>query len=499
MNSMNTASIYLLAVFIVITTRTQATLVVPSTANIYGADHSGAAATPSPGGSSPGPGPAGGTAPPFCPVIGGDTITFSITGLISFGGGTGTHGPDGYASGNFDFGSFNGIAGFRNHRGSALYGVFTGPVEPADPSPVRLDFVGKTSSSAFAPELDQIFFIGDGLTGLGTGTVQRFHVPIGATAVYFGLADGYPVGQGGFHLPGGYNDNTGSFQVEVDPVTLIAHYHFDESTGPTAYDSTGAFNGTLSVAGAAFTAGGISGNAISLDRAAGGFVNMGTSFPGFLNGDYSIVFWMKTTTTEIDTIAVSKHTANSANGFYFNINPTGDGGVPSKVTFDASSQTSQGATSASSVNDGVWHQIVGVYQAGGNEFIYVDGAPAEATSPTTAMISNTAPFMIGGISSDGTPTARYTGLIDEVQVYDRALTAEEITYLFHNPSKTIQTLGPLTLERDGPGFRLTWPGNGILQSNDTLSGTWNDVNAGTATSPFLIPNPGERDFFRLRN
>ncbi len=283
------------------------------------------------------------------------------------------------------------------------------------------------------------------------------------------------------------------------PSAPVAQYHFDESSGPTAFDSTGAFNGTLSAAGATFSAGGISGNAISLDRAAGGFVNMGTSFPGFLTGDYSVVFWVKTTTAQIDTIAVSKHTASSANGFYFNINPTGDGGVATKVTFDASSQTSQGATSGTSVNDGMWHQVVGVYKAGGNEFIYVDGAPAEASSPSTAMISNAAPFLIGGVNSAGTPAGRFTGLIDEVQVYDYALTDAAISYLFDNPSQAIQTLGPLTLKRDGSGFRLTWPGNGILQSNDTLSGLWTDVNAGMATSPLLIPNPSDRDFFRLRN
>ena len=42
-------------------------------------------------------------------------------------------------------------------------------------------------------------------------------------------------------------------------------------------------------------------------RAAGGFVNMGPSF-AFLTGNYSIAFWVKTTTTQIDTIALYNHT-----------------------------------------------------------------------------------------------------------------------------------------------------------------------------------------------
>lgn len=289
------------------------------------------------------------------------------------------------------------------------------------------------------------------------------------------------------------------FQAAVVSRPPVAHYRFDESSGPTAFDSVGAFNGTLSPSGATFTAGGISGNAISLDRAAGGFVNMGTSFPGFLTGDYSLVLWVKTTTTEVDTIAIGKHTAGSENGYFVHINPTGGGGVANKANFVASSFTSLGATSSTTVNDGAWHQIVGVYQSGGNESIYVDGVPLESTNGAKAMIASTAPFMIGGINTAGTPTARYTGLIDEVQVYDHALTDTAISYLFQNPSQAIQTLGPLTLTRDGAGFRLTWPGNGILQTNNTLSGLWTDVNGGMATSPFLIPTPSDRDFFRLRN
>jgi Concanavalin A-like lectin/glucanases superfamily len=249
-------------------------------------------------------------------------------------------------------------------------------------------------------------------------------------------------------LAGGW---VGSPSVQAD---LVAQYHFDEAGGTTAFDSVGSVHGTLSVAGAAFSAGGIAGNAISLDRVAGGFVNMGPSF-GFLTGDYSIAFWVKTTTTQIDTLALSKHTANSANGYYFNINPTGDGGTANKVTFDASSQTSQGVTSTTSVNDGVWHQIVGVYQAGGSESIFVDGAPAESTNGSFAMIANSAPFLIGGVNSAGTPTARYTGLVDEVQIYNQALTGAQVDYLFQNPAQGIPEPGTASLIAVGVAGWLT--------------------------------------------
>jgi hypothetical protein len=62
----------------------------------------------------------------------------------------------------------------------------------ASAAPATLDYsaIG-TSFSSFSPLLKQVFFIGDGLTGTGTGTVQSFVVPDGATRLFLGDVDGY--------------------------------------------------------------------------------------------------------------------------------------------------------------------------------------------------------------------------------------------------------------------------------------------------------------------
>ena len=220
--------------------------------------------------------------------------------------------------------------------------------------------------------------------------------------------------------------------------TIIAQYHFDETGGGTAFDSAGSFDGTLTATGASFVSGGISGNAISLDRGLGGMVNMGTAFPGFTSGNFSLVMWVNTTTTLMDTIVLAKHEAFTQNGYLVAINQTGGGGVPNKATFTAGSEfVSQSPTSSSSVNDGLWHQIVAVFNAGGTHSIYVDGSPVEASSVSQGIPSNGAAFLIGGVNQSGSPNARYTGLIDEVQVYDQALTDAEIDFLFKNPSQPI--------------------------------------------------------------
>ena len=117
-----------------------------------------------------------------------------------------------------------------------------------------------------------------------------------------------------------------------------------------------------------------------------------------------------------------------------------------KATFTAGSEfVSQSPTSTSSVNDGVWHQIVAVFNTGGTHSIYVDGSPVEASTASQGIPSNGAAFLIGGVNQSGTPNARYTGLIDEVQVYDQALSDTQIDFLFQNPTQVVPEPGTLSL------------------------------------------------------
>jgi hypothetical protein len=74
--------------------------------------------------------------------------------------------------------------------------------------PPALDFSGSgigTSFASLSPLLDQLFFIGDGLTGTGTGDVQQFVVPADATELYLAVADS--VGASG--------NNSDSISVDV--------------------------------------------------------------------------------------------------------------------------------------------------------------------------------------------------------------------------------------------------------------------------------------------
>ena len=257
--------------------------------------------------------------------------------------------------------------------------------------------------------------------------------------------------------------------------SLVAHWTFDEASGTTAHDSTGAFNGTLS-GGAAFVTGGISGNAISLASATNSLVNMGNGFPGFTTGDFSVVSWIKTSTTTGDSGYISKHEAFTANGYFLDVNATGGGGAPGKALFYASGPASTDPVSTTTITDNTWHQVVGVYHAGGNAEIYVDGAPVEDTRASNPIVANSAPFLIGGVNASGTPLARYTGLVDDVQVYSSALSSSNVQFLFQNPGQVVTppcTPPPSNLVAwypgDGNANDIQGGNNGVLQGGVTFA------------------------------
>jgi hypothetical protein len=105
------------------------------------------------------------------------------------------------------------ISGITAPLAGYLVGVFVKEQGPVGPTPPALDFTtgAGTGFTNLAPLIDQTFFIGDGLTGDDTGTLQTFTVPHGAKTLYLGISDAC-----GFNgAPGCYFDNEGTFEVTV--------------------------------------------------------------------------------------------------------------------------------------------------------------------------------------------------------------------------------------------------------------------------------------------
>lgn len=138
------------------------------------------------------------------------------------------YGPDGQTSGAcLSQGTptnFNSIGPFSGYHLTdflgALAGIFLEDGLPSSPPPTLRFYVSNNSAGgiqtdflALSPEIGQVFFIGDGLTGTSTGKTQTFRVPPTATHLYLGYVDNCMAPNN--TTPGCYSDNVGSVSVTV--------------------------------------------------------------------------------------------------------------------------------------------------------------------------------------------------------------------------------------------------------------------------------------------
>jgi hypothetical protein len=191
-----------------------------------------------------------------------------------------------------------------------------------------------------------------------------------------------------------------------------------------ANDVAGTNNGTL-VDDVGFAPGEV-GQAFSFDG--NGYVSIPDSpLLDSLTTSITIELWLKTDQLTSDwTGIVTK--GNSA----WQLQAT-----PGANTVDFNVSVSAGDLSGSqSINDGQWHHVAGVYD-GTNMFLYVDGT-LDGSMPATGLIpQNSYPLSIGANTQAYVPGCGcnepgyfFNGLIDEVSIYNRALTASEIQAIY---------------------------------------------------------------------
>lgn len=101
--------------------------------------------------------------------------------------------------------------------------------------------------------------------------------------------------------------------------------------------------------------------------------------------------------------------------------------APSPVTFSTTGLSNVDFTGNKNVCDGKWHHVACVYD-GTMKYIYVDGM-LDASTPASGMIAqDSSPASIGNETDQG---YHWYGLIDEVSIYNRALSASEIQAIYN--------------------------------------------------------------------
>ncbi len=140
--------------------------------------------------------------------------------------------------------------------------------------------------------------------------------------------------------------------------------------------------------------------------------------------------------------------------------------------------------------EGQWTHLAGTFD-GIEGVLFVNGAvvarEAFGYSPNTSR-----PLRIGAGATEGLAEFFFTGEVDEVAVYDRALTAAQIQSHYAAAALPFR----LSVERGAEGPLLTW-GSGRLQQADAPEGPWEPVDG--ASSPYNLSAPGTaRRFYRVQ-
>ena len=207
-------------------------------------------------------------------------------------------------------------------------------------------------------------------------------------------------------------------------------------------------------------------------------------------------------------------------GEQFDMDTGSDGGTPShdfRFLVRSASGTSYGVNS-SFQPDSNWHHLVGVCdEPHGAVTFYIDGQSVGATAiPSNAgILASTSPMSIGarystsGAQSTNTYDDQFVGFINDVAVFNYALTATEVTNEFQGILGPTVNQNPTNIVASVSGNQLTlaWPVDHTgwqlqVQTNSLsvgLGANWFPVSGSTGVNQVVVPmDPAKGSvFYRL--
>jgi hypothetical protein len=257
---------------------------------------------------------------------------------------------------------------------------------------------------------------------------------------------------------------------------LVSHWKFDEGSGTTVYDSADSHDGTL-VNGPVWTTGQIDG-ALSFDGA-DDYVDLGNSSGLKPPLPVTISAWIKLNTygcpLSLDQpdygIFCYADIVSAFRAFYC------DGG-------GVGSSHRRGKTGTTVLAAGRWYHVAAVIRDQTDMNIYVDGADDGGTYSGTGgdLAYSSGNSYIGRYSSQ-----YFNGIIDDVRVYNRALTAEEIGQIYQEGTVFNKATSPNPVSGAtgvAPNIVLSWTPGKYAASHDVYFGIdYEDVNDANTSSP----------------
>jgi hypothetical protein len=301
------------------------------------------------------------------------------------------------------------------------------------------------------------------------------------------------------------------FVVSNASAELVAHYKLDETEGTLALDSSGnGFDGT--VEGEPNWVPGLMGGAMEFDEE--NYVVLPGEDMGMTSDVGSVAMWFNYPDEAVAGIKTlwwgGDNTTGSGMGpeneMHIHIEQPGDNvwvggeicfrtvhGEPAMIHLhsdpDKSGADDPGAVPVDpiTVNDGEWHHIaVNWGDDEGNTNMYLDGAFIMGAAYADVHVSYPLTYMYLGEMAAG--NRRYDAVLDEVRIYDHALSLEEIHVLVVGDA--YKSWGPnpedgaIEVPRDAV---ITWESGFYTDKHDLYFGiSFDDVNEATRDNPLGV-------------
>ncbi|MCH8193569.1 MAG: LamG domain-containing protein, partial [Planctomycetes bacterium] len=216
----------------------------------------------------------------------------------------------------------------------------------------------------------------------------------------------------------------------------------------------------------------------------GSYVETGGGFNNVSETTITVAAWIKTDSlANLDTVA--------SYGYEWRLYADASLGMAFEV---GNTQPSSRVIGSRTVNDGVWHHVAGTYD-GSRSRLYVDGE-LDASVNASGPIGTGGSGYTGAIgalykNNDGAARNFFSGLIDDVRIYDVALTADQVSALAILPEASQPTPadGQTDVVQD---VILDWAsGKDAVKRNVYFGTSLDDLNTASVGNPMAVLVAGQ--------
>ena len=262
-----------------------------------------------------------------------------------------------------------------------------------------------------------------------TGNIRFFYQTTSAAASPLYMLNGTEILNDSYNFASYTNTNStqakfGNLQLQ-DNSGMIGYWKLEESSGNVLNSGINSLiYGTTYGTGVTRRVAGHSGYAYQF----GGAGSVKVAYNDLLNfgaTNFTLETWFKTSS---NGVLIAKFSSGVSPGYLLQVSGgkvnafirdgTGVGGSPAEFT---------DITGGTTVTDNQWHHVAASYDRDGNLALYIDGHSDAIPVPITISdsISNSSNLVIGGRDTD---TTYFTGIIDEVAIFNKALSLPELNY-----------------------------------------------------------------------